>query len=224
MKMRQLIDLSIVVDSSTQVYPGDPQPLFTQATTIETHGYNVLSLSLGSHTGTHVDSPYHFMAQGQRLDELDPTLFVGIGVVIDAHGHGPGESISWKDVEPYADRLKPGVILALRTDWSDQYLGTDRYFQHPFLAADACSKILDLGIRTIAMDTLSPDSTVPVSGTPSDFPVHRMIQAAGGVIAENLTNLGAVDFADPLLCLLPIRLGGNADGAPCRAAALQVED
>jgi kynurenine formamidase len=42
------------------------------------------------------------------------------------------------------------------------------------------------------------------------------------VFAENLTNLGAVDFVDPVLSLLPIRLGGDADGAPCRAVALKL--
>jgi kynurenine formamidase len=46
--------------------------------------------------------------------------------------------------------------------------------------------------------------------------------AAGGVIAENLTNLGAIDFDDPLLCLFPLRLAGDADGSPCRAVALDL--
>jgi len=219
-----VIDLSVVVSPTMQVYPGDPQPRFVSATRIETHGYNVLSLSLGSHTGTHVDSPYHFLSDGERLEELDPRLFLGTGVIVDVHNHGPRAPITWPDLEPYADRLGPGVILALRTDWSDRHLGTELYFQHPFLEAEACSKILDLGVRTIAIDALNPDVTMFDSGAAADFPIHRLIQTAGGVIAENLTNLGAVDFEAPLLCLLPIRLGGDADGAPCRAAALELTD
>jgi kynurenine formamidase len=46
--------------------------------------------------------------------------------------------------------------------------------------------------------------------------------AVGGIIAENLTNLSSVDFEDPVVSLLPLKFGGDADGAPCRAVALNV--
>lgn len=56
---------------------------------------------------------------------------------------------------------------------------------------------------------------------PEGYPVHHLLCGAGCVIAENLTGIGAVDFAEPLLRLLPVKLGGS-DGAPVRAAALEV--
>jgi kynurenine formamidase len=126
----------------------------------------------------------------------------------------------WDDLVPVADRLRAGVILVIRTGWSEVHCGTDRYYDHPFLHPDACDRVLDLGVRTIAIDALNPDPTV-LEGS-GVFPVHHLILASGGVIAENLTNLSAVTFSDPLLCLFPIRLGGDADGAPCRAIALEL--
>jgi kynurenine formamidase len=55
-----------------------------------------------------------------------------------------------------------------------------------------------------------------------DFSCHLQISAIGGIIAENLTNLSSIEFEDPLVSLLPLRFGGDADGAPCRAVALKV--
>jgi kynurenine formamidase len=72
----------------------------------------------------------------------------------------------------------------------------------------------------MAIDALNVDRTV-LQGQ-ADFTSHLEFLGAGGILAENLTNLGAVDFDDPVISLLPIRLGGDADGAPCRAAALKL--
>jgi len=219
-RLSRIVDLSIVLDGGTQIYPGDPRPVIRQATTIETSGFNVLALSIGSHTGTHVDAPHHVVPGGARMEEVDLGLLAGPGVILDVTGHGIREPITWDDLAPHADRLGPGAILALHTAWSDRHFGTDRYFDHPYLDVDACARILDRGVRTLAVDTLNPDQTI-VEGE-AGFPVHRLWLEAGGVIAENLTNLGSVDFDEPLFCLFPIRLGAAADGAPCRAVALQL--
>ena len=220
MQIRRIVDLSVVVDDDTQIYPGDPRPELRRATRLEVEGFNVLSVSLGSHSGTHVDAPYHVVESGARLDELDLRLFAGRGVIADVRDHGPRQPITWDDLGPTAGRLGPEAILVLRTGWSEEHLGTDRYFEHPFLDPDACERVLALGVRTFAIDALNPDPTV-LEGK-ADLPVHRLVLGAGGVIAENLTNLSSVDDAEPLVCLFPIRLGADADGAPCRAVALEL--
>jgi kynurenine formamidase len=221
MRPRRIIDLSLPLGPGTKVYPGDPEVAFRPATRIEDEGYNVLALEMGSHAGTHVDSPFHFFGGGERLDGLDLDLFVGPAVIADVTGYGPRQRIGWESLAPAAERLEPGTILAVRTGWSERHFGTQRYFEHPFLSAEACERILELGVRTLAIDALSPDETLLGDGEPR-FDVHRLLLGAGGVIAENLTNLGAVDFDDPLLCLLPLRLDGDTDGSPCRAVALEL--
>ncbi len=222
MRVQRIVDLSIVLDPDTQIYPGDPKPEFHPAATIEADGANVLALELGSHSGTHVDAPYHFIAEGSPLEDCDPNLFTGPVVIADVRHRSDRELITLRDLDSYTDRLGHGVILALETAWSDRYYGSDRYYRHPFLDPAACSRILDLGVRTLVIDALNPDPTEPAGSKP-DFPVHQLFLGAGGIIAENLTNLAAVDFPDPLLCLFPIRLGADADGAPCRAVALELE-
>ena len=224
MRVAKIVDLSLLLDPDTQVYPGDPQPRFSVATTIAGEGYNLLALQLGSQSGTHVDSPYHFLDAGPVLEGCPLSLFVGRGVVADVRGHGDREPIGWEELEPYSAKLDTGVILALRTGWSDEHYGTERYFDHPFMSADACERLIRLGVRTFLTDCINLDETVIDTDEAPSFPCHDQIAAAGGIISENITNLGAIDFEDPLLTLFPIRLGGDADGAPCRAVALQVVD
>jgi kynurenine formamidase len=214
------VDLSVPLAEDTPVYPGDPVPRIRPASTIAGEGFNLLSVSMGSQTGTHVDAPYHFADDGARVDELDLSLFVGPGVVVDVRGHQARQPIRWAAFSPYADRLGPGVVLLLHTGWSRHH-GTDRYYDHPYLDAGACERLLALGVRTFLLDAVNIDETPDDAHPGAGFPVHHLIAAAGGVIGENLRNLEQIDF-DPFVSCLPLRLRGG-DGAPVRAVALQLE-
>lgn len=216
----RIVDLSRRVDSETQVYPGDPRVRLEPAATLAADGVNVLALHLGSHSGTHVDAPYHFVEGGGRIDEMDPRLFVGPAVVVDVRGKGPRERITVEDLQPYEGRLSEGIIAILQTGWEERY-GTPGYHDHPFLDRRAAELILDAGVKTVAIDALSVDETILEGEHPEGYPAHHAILGAGGVIAENLANLAAVDFPNPLFSLLPIKLGGS-DGAPVRAVAMEV--
>lgn len=216
--VENIVDLTVVLDETTQVYPGDPQPRFAPATTIKEHGYNLLDVHIGSQSGTHVDSPYHFKQDGLRLEECPLSLFVGPAVVIDVARHGPREPITVSDVSAYADELGRGTIACFHTGWSSEHYGTERYFDHPYLDGATCEMMLSAGVRTFAIDCINLDETILDDREPN-FDCHHQISAMGGIIAENLRNLAAVDFPDPIVSLLPLRFGGDADGAPCRAVA-----
>lgn len=221
MRIRRILDLSHPVDSAAQGYPGDPVPRFTHAATIEHSGYNLLHISMGSQSGTHCDAPYHFAADGPGIDAMDLTLFAGPAVVADVTGRPARHRISWAELAPLADRLCPSTVLLLHTGWS-RYYGTPAYYDHPFLDAEACRRILDTGARTICLDTINIDETPDDLHAGDGFPVHRMMAAANGVIGENFTNLEGIDFPDPLVAFFPIKLTG-ADGAPVRAVAMHLD-
>jgi kynurenine formamidase len=215
-----IVDLSHPLDDGTPVYPGDPVARFAPATTIDEHGYNVLHVAMGSQTGTHVDAPFHFLADGPRIDELPLELFIAPAVVADVRGRDPHAAITWDDLAPVADRLGPGRMLVLHTGW-DAHWGTDAYFDHPFLDGDAAERIVAAGVRTIGLDALSLDETVPGGEPSGGFAAHLAVLGAGGVIIENLRGLAALRSPEPVLSALPLRLAG-ADGAPVRAVAFDV--
>ncbi|HEX4355912.1 MAG TPA: cyclase family protein [Pseudonocardia sp.] len=215
----RIVDLSVPVRAGMQVYPGDPAVQLDRAVRLEVDGVNVLAIHAGSHTGTHVDAPFHVLADGARLDELDLGLFHGPAVVADVRGLPPRAAIGWAALEPYAPRLGPGVVLVLHTGWSAHF-GTQEYLAHPWLTADAARRIVATGVRTVALDALSPDPTESASEGDGPFPAHRVLLGAGGVIVENLTNVAAMaELPDPVLSCFPLALAG-ADGAPVRAVAM----
>ncbi|MCY7403974.1 MAG: cyclase family protein [Cryobacterium sp.] len=221
MRISKVVDLSLVINAHTQTYPGDPEARFLVHSTIERDGFNLLSVSMGSQTGTHVDAPYHFDESAPKIDELPLDRFVGRGVIVDARGLGARGVITWEHVEPVADQLEPGVIVLLHTGWSEHY-GTAQYFENPYLDATACRRMIELGVRTFGIDAINIDETPDETHPGVGFPVHHLIADVAGVISENLTNLAAIDFARPLVSLLPIAFEA-ADGAPVRAVALEFE-
>ncbi len=188
MRVTRLVDLSVPVGAGTVVYPGDPTPELTVHSTIEQDGFNLLSVRMGSQSGTHVDAPYHFEGDAPRIDEVPLERFLGPAVLVDATAAGPRGRITWEYVAPVAPRLRPGTIVLL----------------------------------TFCIDAINLDETPDDAHPGEGFPVHHLIARAGGVIGENLRNLGQVDWPDPFVMCLPIRLEA-ADGAPTRTVAVRFE-
>ncbi|WP_110928530.1 cyclase family protein [Bacillus massiliglaciei] len=216
MKISKIVDLSIPITAATPVYPGDPKPAVKQAAAIDQDGYNVSQLIVGSHTGTHVDAPFHFKSDGLKMDELPLTQFMGRGQVFDVRGKQKGSAVTLEDVRPGIEKCRTGDIALFLTGWS-RYAGTDLYFEHPYLDLSVIQKLLEQGISTIFIDALNID---PPDG--SSFLGHEAILGANGVIGENFTNFELIDFPDPLIVALPLKLEG-LDGSPVRAAAIQVK-
>jgi kynurenine formamidase len=213
----RIVDLSLPIRSGMPVYPGDPEVTVTPAATVETDGVNVLSVHAGSHTGTHVDAPFHVFDDGARLDELDLGLFHGPAVIADLRGLPPRSPIDWAALTDRAPALRPGAVLVLHTGWSD-HLGSPEYLAHPWLTEDAARRVAATGVRAVAVDALSPDPT-PAHGPPAALPAHQALLGCGGVIVENLTNVAALaELPDPVISFFPLALAG-ADGAPVRAVA-----
>jgi len=211
---KKIVDLSLPLNNQTPIYPGDPEPNISVATTIENEGYNLHYVHIGSQTGSHVDAPYHFSPSGQKIDESDLSLFIGTGVVIPVWGKGEQEEITLADVESYLGQLEPGKIVLFHTGWS-QYAKEEKYFRHPYVNVEVITEMIQRGIRTFFIDCINID----VTGGDS-FPVHDAVAEVNGIIAENLTNFAAIDFADPLICAFPLRID-RCDGSPVRAVAVQ---
>jgi len=221
MKINRIVDLSVSLDTTTQVYPGDPTLSFETHSTVVRDGFNLLSVHMGSQTGTHVDAPYHFDDTTEKIDELPLERFLGRGVIVDARNAGERGAITWEHIAPVESELAPGCIVLLHTGWSEHY-GTERYFDHPYLSAEACERLLAAGIRTIGIDAINLDETPDDTHPGVGFPSHHLIAKHAGVIIENLTNLAGIRSHGALISVLPLAFVG-ADGAPVRAVAIEHE-
>lgn len=214
MKYTKIVDLTIPLTNNTPIYPGDPVPLIQQAASISQDGYNVSTLELGSHTGTHVDAPYHIISEGNRMDEAPLEQFMGEGVVIDVRGKKAGTAITLSDIEPFLTKVNPGIIVLFHTGWS-HYTDSEEYYNHPYIELEVIETLLKQGVHTFFIDALNID---PPDG--SSFLCHEAITAANGIIGENFTNFDQIDFEHPFIIALPLKLAG-IDGSPVRAVALK---
>jgi len=177
------------------------------------------SLSLGTHTGTHIDAPYHFLENGITVDKLDLSLLTAApAVVVDLRGKGARERITWEDLAEHENRLGEGVVLLLCTGWSKHWCQPD-YPEHPYLDAEAARKIIASGVKVIGADTMSPDEITENGDTGL---VHKIILGNGGAIVENMNGLERLldkDLSVNLrVSLLPLKLT-DCDGSPIRAVA-----
>ncbi|KAH8103559.1 putative cyclase [Cristinia sonorae] len=231
----KVVDLTQTLEDKLSIYPGDPSFACRPFLTIPKDGLAVVAINLGSHTGTHIDAPSHFIDGGATVDQIPLEKLVGPAVVIDLDGKvGKRQIIGWDSLKPWESEMKEAVhkqvqrygsssacMVLIRTGW-DRYWGEDTYFDHPFLSSDAASRILELGVTLIGIDTLSPDETLlPSQNAPEphgDFGVHQAVLGAGHLIVENLTNLGSIVDGEWTVSLLPLKIGG-CDGSPIRACA-----
>jgi len=220
MEIVRVVDLSHPVTAETQVYPGDPVPHIVQHSTIERDGFNLMSITMGSQSGTHVDAPYHFDDDTKKIDEVPLPLFVGPATVLNCGELSARQAITSQLLGSQLERVQPGDIVLFKTGWSKHY-GTDEYFNNPYIDAALVRDLLARGVLTFGLDAINIDETPDDSHPGVGFPVHHLIAKAGGVICENLTNLEAIDFDRPLVSILPMKFIG-IDGAPVRAVAMQV--
>ncbi|MEP2652778.1 MAG: cyclase family protein [Paraglaciecola sp.] len=211
----KIVDLSLVLNSKTPIYPGDPTPNISIATTLKNEGYNLFNLQLGTQTGSHLDAPYHFNNDGKTVDTIDLNLCFGKGYVIDMSHKSSNEEISVEDLQPFSKQIDSCNIILIKTLW-DKNLGSQVYFEHPYLSEAGAEYLLSKNIKTIAIDTINLDKT---GGT--TFPVHDLYAKADGLIAENLANFSGIDFENPTISLLPLKLEG-CDGSPIRAVAIDL--
>ncbi|KAH7928648.1 putative cyclase [Leucogyrophana mollusca] len=212
-----MIDLTHTLTTSAPMPACNGHPTYsaTQVSSLPEHDSNVTALSLGSHTGTHIDAPYHFIANGSTVDRLDLQSLVGRAVVVDVRGKKAHEKVTWGDISKCEGKMNKGMIVLICTGWS-QYWGEPNYMDHPYLDDNAAAEMVRRGVRVIGVDTMSPDE---MNVGCSDHGVHHVVLGAGGAIAENLCNLEIVlEMDEPVVSLLPLKLD-SCDGSPIRAVA-----
>ena len=81
-----LIDITSLLNQNTKIYPGDPEFKLKQIFTIEKDGFNLCGLSLGTHTGTHIDAPLHFFNSKVSIANLDLKYLITNAIVVDVSG------------------------------------------------------------------------------------------------------------------------------------------
>lgn len=215
----KLTDLTQLITERMPVYPGTAPPQLSVASTYEKDGFRETLLSFYSHTGTHMDAPFHLFADRTKLDEFPAAQFVGKALVIPCRHYGAGEEIGMEALAPVRRLADAAEFLLFDTGWSEKW-GSEAYFgDYPVISAEVCRYALESGKKGLGFDTIGIDPIADAALTRH----HLLLSNRDIVIIENLTNLDKID-ADGLFTLaaLPMKYA-NADGAPVRAVAIVEE-
>ena len=214
---KQIIDLSVPIKSmDTPIYPGYPQPLKANFTTIRDNGYLSNVWSFVEHTATHVDAPAHFAEGMDHVDKMPLWHYVGQGLVLDFTRKPKRYGITKKDVADglTAEGLNKGSgrgwILLIHSGYTRKSRTPD-WLEHPDLTKEACDYIVKRGFGAVGFDAPGPDH--------SPFEAHKTLLPKNVVIFENLNNLDKVVDKKFLFVGTPIPLVDGSAGL-CRAVAL----
>jgi len=218
---KTVIDLSHPLAPTGLSYcAGHPTFTSEQVLTLARDGSNVSRLTIGSHTGTHLDAPNHFIEGAAPVSAVDISSLVGPAIVVDVRGKESHGTITWDDIAPQAEELSAQVALLLCTGWS-QHWGREEYMKCPHLSEEAAWKIMERGVRVVGIDVFSIDGDGSQDAREPNA-VHRLLLGNGVLIVENLANVEALlDGSAYSVSLLPLNLLG-CDGSPIRAVAWSV--
>lgn len=203
-----LYDVSLPISDELPIWPGDPGISMTLSSSLARgDAANVTRLTMGVHTGTHIDAPSHFEPDGIGIDGLPLNILIG-----------PCRLFDMSAVKERIDRMAletidlSGVTRVLfKTTNSQWWQSGEKRFQETFiyLSQDGASYLVERGLQLVGVDYLSVEKF-----RSPDHKTHHTLLRHKVIIIEGL-NLSGVPAGDYELIALPIKLKG-ADGAPTR--------
>jgi arylformamidase len=198
----KLIDLSILINEDTPLYPGDAAPKFEKAGDLEKDGFQDCYVSFNNHIGTHIDAPSHMFKDGKNLSEIPLENFAGRGVCIKVEDNK-------FDLEKVKNAdIQKGDIVLFHTGMSDRLFETDYYKDFPQMPEEIAQYLVGKKVKMVGVD---------VGGIDHDFSLHRLLLKKEILIMENLTNLKELGGKEFKVYAFPIKL--QIDGAPVRVVA-----
>jgi kynurenine formamidase len=223
-----VVDLSHPLGADFPTYFG--QPGFKMETVFEfgRSGFNLKKMEINEHTGTHIDSPLHFTANGLSIDAIPAEQLVAPLAVIDLKAKVQRDEdylVAIDDLRAYEVQhgtFPVGACVVVNTGWVDR-LGSPRFrnadaggtMHYPGFHVDAVDWLLrERNVNAIGIDTLSFDH-----GPSKDFKAHYRWLPAGKWAAENLANLDRVPPAGATIVAGAPRYQGGT-GCPTRFLAL----
>lgn len=223
-----VVDLSHVLGPNLpDFHKGTTAFKYTTLYTIAKNGYGDGMFTTPEHYGTHVDAPLHFVAAAKSIDKVDVGMLLAPAVVIDVRQevrNNPDYRLSVERIKEFekGGEIAAGSAVLLLTGWAERFADPGKYnnldgkgiMHYPAYSKESAEYLIAKGVKTLGLDTISADY-----GPSTDFPVHKTVLGAGGILIENLTNLDKLPARGAKIYIgaLPIK---NGTGSPARVIAV----
>jgi arylformamidase len=202
-----IYDVTVPITNTMPVWPSDPPVQLIPNSHVsrdKSHTVRLTAIEMGSHTGTHIDAPYHFVEGGRRLHEIPLEQLTGKATVLDI---AAASSIARGDVEQL--KLDGVKRVLFKTENSRHWKDGKFYENFVYLEPEAAQLLVDRGIVLVGIDYLSIDKFKSET-----HPTHFVLLRKNIVILEGL-DLSSVPAGEYDMTALPLNLQ-DADGAPTR--------
>jgi arylformamidase len=202
-----LIDLTHPITPRIPVYfPWHPATEIRQTANYADHLCTVNAITIGTHTGTHIDAPRHVIEGGGSIDEYDTRLWMLDAYVCDLAPREAKKGITADELRRLP--IPRGSAVILKTGW-DVHFGEDDYYRtYPPLTTDGAEYLVDLGVPLVAADT------------PYTLDVHHIFLRKGIPLVTNLNNTSKLREGKVTLISAPLLIE-HGDGAPARVFAVE---
>jgi len=201
------IDISVLINEAIVHWPNDPPFEKTMISEIDKGDHaNLSKLTMGAHTGTHVDAPRHFINDGIDVSMMSIDIFVGPARVIEITD---SKIITTREMEQHKIRRSERLLFKTR---NSSHVWNESNFVQDFVALslEAAEYLVQQKVKMIGVDYLSVG---PYHGNGGD--VHRKLLSQQVGIIEGL-DLSSVTSGKYYLVCLPLKIK-SGDGAPARA-------
>ena len=189
----KIIDISQEV-FSCNVYPGDPSPIAEKVVSIDAGDvYNMSTLSMCVHNGTHIDAPYHFLNDGNTVEQIPLEYFVGTCYVVQRNGELTASDAQNIMLEAKANNASERILIG----------------GNIIVTAEAAKVFADNAIKLIGNEGVS------IGPVDAPMEVHKILLSVNVVLLEGIV-LKDVPEGVYFLNAAPLNLA-KLDGAPCRA-------
>ncbi|MFC2091508.1 cyclase family protein [Elusimicrobiota bacterium] len=207
---RKYIDISVALKPGMVHYPGDkPFGIEYMHDMNEGDSNNLSAISMGSHSGTHIDAPKHFLKDGSTIDNMPVDNMIGPARVVIIENE---KVILREELRGLGQGSTERILF--KTKNSDQLWNKNEFSENfVCISEDAARYIAGLKVKMIGIDYLSAG---PYHGNGSL--IHRILLDAGIWIVEGL-NLSGVAAGEYQLICLPLKITG-AEGSPARAVLI----
>lgn len=205
----KIYDISVELYNKMLKWPSDPEIKFEAFSSIKNGGKaNVTNIKCGSHSGTHIDAPYHFILKGKGIDKIKLDSLIGDAWVREIHS----DKIKLSDIQN-VDYKKYKRIL-FKTKNSRLLKNNKFYPNYVYLDYPAAEFLVKQKIKLVGIDYLSIERYKS-----KDHKVHQILLKNNVVIIETL-DLSKVKEGEYFLLALPIKIRGG-DGAPARVVLIK---
>ena len=210
------IDLTLTISETIPSFPGSPKPQFIHWSNLKDDGYNLELLFLSSHTGTHLDAPYHFAKNGVKINQIPLDRLLGKAILIKLQ-KTKNTPITKSDIllfEKNNYKIPTFSSIFFYTGWQKNLKNNNYFTENPGLNLAAAKYLTSKKVNLIGIDSPSIDL-----GKDNSFSVHNILSKNNILIVENLANLNKITTKEFNFIILPLKLK-DATGSPVRAIAL----